>query len=63
MSRFDLYNNKKHCKLILFLPFHLFRHFKTQTGNYTLSPPKLFHVIVSMSINESFKTHSLCIQF
>ena len=38
MRQLDLYNKIKTLFAVFLLPFHLFTHFKTDTGNYTFAP-------------------------
>ena len=66
LSQFELYNKIKILFAVLFLPFHLFRHFKTDTGNYTFAHcsypnvPLLF-ACPSMNVCGSLTVYSLSV--
>ena len=67
LSRLDLYNKIKTLFAVFLLPFHLFRHSKTDTGKYTFatycSYPNVPLLFSCPSMNRLWLTHSLCIHW
>ena len=66
LSRFDLYNKMKTLFAVFILLFHLFRHFRTDTGNYIFAPGIAGILMCRYCVHAHqwmFVAHSLCIHW